>query len=59
MNYSEEITTATLETQHNKVTIEHNGVDLPFWDMMDLVIFPLLLGIGYSQKQIDEYLNKN
>jgi len=48
-------TTATLETQYGKVTVAVNSVDLTITDLMETVIFPLLLGAGYSQEVIDGY----
>ena len=48
-------TKATLQTEYSTVTIEVPQTDMKLPDLMELVIEPLLLAVGYSKETLEKY----
>lgn len=52
-------TTDTDSKYRKKITVEVPYDDLTFPDMLNELVFPALLGMGFSQSHIDELLGND
>ena len=56
LNKNSAATSVAMDTEYNKITIEVKQTDMSIEDVITYLIRPLLIGIGYPEKLVNEYL---